>query len=119
MRDRPGRLRQEQALARVGELDAPAPVLLDDIEKIGRRIIPLKRELEAPFAGESAMTGTRIAPLFGQDRLDVLAEAPRERVLKFLTTTRAVAICAPTFAEIVAWPSWTGVTSPSATVATL
>ena len=35
------------------------------------------------------------------------------------TTTLAVAVCSPTLAVIVAWPSWTGTTRPSTTVATL
>ena len=117
--DRAGGLGQEQAPARVGELDAPAAVLLDDVEVIGRRIIAPQREPEAPFAGQGAMAGTRVAALFRQHRLDVIAEAPRERLLMPVTTTLAVAICAPTLAVIVAWPSWTGVTMPSATVATL
>ncbi len=78
--NRAGGLRQEQAAARVGQLDAPAAVLLDDVEEIGRRIIAPQREPEAPLAGQRTVAGTRVAPLLGQDRLDVIAKAPGERL---------------------------------------
>ena len=79
VRDRAGGLRQEQAPAGVGKLDAPASVLLDDIEVIGRRIIAPEREPEPSFSGQGAVACTRVAPLFRQQRLDVIAETPGER----------------------------------------
>ena len=77
MGNRPGRLRQKQAPARVGKLDAPAAVLLDDIEVIGCRIVAAEREPEPSFAGQRAVARTRVAPLFRQHRLDVMAESSR------------------------------------------
>ena len=79
VRDRPRGLRQDQAPPRVGELHAPASVLLDDVEVIGRRIVAPQREPEATFAGQGAVARTRVAALLCQHRLDVIAETPGER----------------------------------------
>src|SRR6516162_8099556 len=74
--DRARRLRQDQAPARIGELHAPASVLLDDVEEIGCRIIAPQRKLETTLSRQSAMTCTRVAPHLRQERLDMTAKAP-------------------------------------------
>ncbi len=79
MGDRAGWLGEDEAAARVRQLDAAAAILLDDVEVIRRWIVTAQGELEAALAGQRAMAGPGVAAELGQHGLDVGAEAPLER----------------------------------------
>src|SRR5262249_20385184 len=76
--DRPGRFRQNQAAPRVRKLDAPAAVLLDDIEVVSGGIVTAQGELEAALSGECAVASPGVAAELRKHRLDVNAKAPRK-----------------------------------------
>lgn len=77
-----GRLGENQTAARIGQFDPPAPILLDDVEEVRRRIIPPQRQTKAPLACERSVAGPGITAPFGQHRLNVPAEAPGKRFLR-------------------------------------
>ena len=76
MRNRPGRLQQDQAASRIGGDDAASPRLPGDHQEIGLRVVTPQRQLEAVLSRRRAVAGARVAAGFGQHRLHVVAEAP-------------------------------------------
>ena len=76
VRNRAGRLEQDQAAAGIGRHDPAAPRLAGDHQEIGLRIVTPQRQLEAVLPRRRAVAGARVAAGFRQHRLHVVAEAP-------------------------------------------
>ena len=81
VRNQAGRLGQQQAPARIVQHHAPCPGLPGEGGIVGQGVEPAQAEFEAFLAGEGAVAGARVATGLRQDRLDVIAKAPDERLI--------------------------------------
>ena len=70
-----GRLGNEQAARRSGELDAPAPVFTGNIVMVSGRVVGVEAELETALAGQCAVAAATVAACLGQHRQHVVPKA--------------------------------------------
>jgi hypothetical protein len=102
-------LEEEQAAARILEVDAPAQRVARHDRVVAVVVVPAERELEAALAGGRAVAGAAGAAEAGEDRLDWLRKLWSKGLSMSTTVTFAVDVRPPLRRVMVALPLPTGI----------